>query len=692
MSITDIASKTGQELKYGYVGKIARINLTDETVEIIPTSNYVPKYIGGRSIANRIFYDEVQKGVGAFDPENKIIYMTGPTTGTGIPTGGRSVFTAIAANNYPEQYAWSGIGGWIGAELKYAGWDGFIVEGKASKPIYLLINNDEIEFRDASHLWGKFVHATQKALKETHGKKLESVVIGPAGENLMRNASITTSNDNVAAKAGFGAVFGSKNLKAISVLGTGTVRPADIDKLFELRKNMGTPYMRPNPIIHETEHGMDGNTMTVDGGWVRGQIACSHGCNQHCCRLMIDVPSAFSEEETVNQVEKCVGIFAYGFQEDCSWRPIMTWETEENTVLPCKMLSCEPPPIDIDDPYFSELFKQVKGDITNYWKPDFHKGSVMMHMCNEYGIDKWDVIVWYMTWLSMAKKEGLLDDLDFGMEVDVENEAFVKYFLDMITYRKGKYGEIFAEGMARAIRKLGLEKYGKTIYKGRYSQEVPGMQLDIPVSLESAWGMSYHWSGRGYEATIDKPGWLAIALELMTVTRDNQTVAHFHDTYAHRLEIGDDPCHSEVLIDGVIMNENKGEMKDSVSTCEWQSPDLFWTSMEAEMYTAATGIAITEEEMEAAAVRSKLLLRAITMRNYDRDRDMEVNAVFPTLQYPDPYGETVDWDDWNDFVDLYYKKRGWDVKTGWPTRETWEKYGLEDIADDMESIGKLPTF
>jgi aldehyde:ferredoxin oxidoreductase len=688
--LNEVREMAEQELKYGYVGKIARINLTNQSVAELPTSKYVPKYIGGRSVCNRIFYDEVAEGVKAFDAENPIIYMTGATTATGIPTGGRSVFGSIAPNSYPEQYAWSGIGGWMGAELKFAGWDGFIIEGKAEKPTYVLIEDEKIQFLDATELWGLLVHPTQAKLQEIHGDDIKSVVIGPAGENLMRNASVTTSNDNVAAKAGLGAVFGSKNLKAISVRGTGVVVPADLEKLYELRLKMGTPYMRPSPVVHEVYHGMDGNVMEVEGGWKRGQVACSHGCNQHCCRLMLDTPSAFSETEKVNQVEKCVGIFAYGFQEDCSWSPIMTWETEQNSVLPCKMLSCEPPPPDFTDPYADKLFERVPGDIVNYWKPDFHKGSVMMHMCNEYGIDKWDVIVWYFTWLSMAKKEGLLEDLDFGMEVDVENEEFVKYFLDMITYRKGKFGKIFGEGMARAIRELGMEKYGKTIYQGRYSQVIPGLRLDIPVSLESAWGMSYHWQGRGYEATINRPGWLAVALELMTVTRDNQTVSHFHDTYDHLIEIGNDPCHSRVLIDGVIMNENKGELKDSVSCCEWQSPDLYWTSMEAEMYTAATGIEITEQELNDAAERSKLLMRAITMRNHGRNRSMEVNAIYPSLIYPDPRGESVTWEEWNDFVDLYYEARGWDKETGWPTRETWERYGLKDIAEDMEKLGKLP--
>ena len=153
----------------------------------------------------------------------------------------------------------------------------------------------------------------------------------------------------------------------------------------------------------------------------------------------------------------------------------MSFETAQNHFLPCKMLSCEMPEIDISDPHFPKLFAKVPGDTVNYWKPDFDKGSVMMDMCNEFGIDKWDVIVWYMTWLSMAKKEGLLDDLDFGMEVDVENEEFVRYFLAMITYKKGKLGPVFAEGMARAIRALGKEKYGDTIYHGRFSSG-PGRQ------------------------------------------------------------------------------------------------------------------------------------------------------------------------------------------------------------------------
>jgi aldehyde:ferredoxin oxidoreductase len=675
---------------YGYVGKIARINLTAGTVSDVPTLNYVPKYIGGRGVCNKIFWDEVGPGVKAFDSENKIIYMTGPTTATGIPTGGRTVLTGISPNSYPEQYAWSGIGGWFGAELKFAGYDGFILEGKAPGPTYLFIEDGQVSFLSAADLWGKLVHDTQRKLEEIHGKGVKSIVIGPAGENLMRNASITTSNDNVAAKSGFGAVFGSKNLKAITVRGTGAVTPASPEKVLKLRKEMGQPFMRPNPVVHERTHGMDGNTMPVEGGWKRGQVACSHGCNQHCNRLMLDMKSAFKDEK-VNHVEKCVSIFAFGFHEDCSWVPVMTFETKQNHILPCKMLSMEPPPLDMSDPYFADLFAKVPGDIVDYWKPDFDKGSVINDLCNEYGIDKWDVIIWLLPWLSMGKKEGVFNNIDFGREIDVESEEFVKYLMDIIVYRKTYYGNLLAEGMARAIRALGKKKFGETIYHGRYSQAIPGLRLDIPISLETAWGHCVHWQGRGYEAAINKPGWVAVNLYQMTSTRDAQTISHHHDTFEHYLELKDDPCRSPLTARAVIMGENKAELKDSVTCCDWQSPNLYWTDMEAKMFEAATGIEITEEELNKAAERSKLLFRAITIRNYNRDREMEVSAIFPIMTYPDPWNQTCTWEEWNDLVDLYYAQRGWDKETGWPTRETYEEYGLKEVADELEGIGKLPV-
>ena len=140
------------------------------------------------------------------------------------------------------------------------------------------------------------------------------------------------------------------------------------------------------------------------------------------------------------------------------------------------------------DEHADELFKWRPAETVNFWKGDFDKGNVMMDLCNQYGIDKWDVTVWLFPWFSMGQKEGVFEGIDFGMPIDVESEEFVRYILDMITYRKGYYGNLLAEGMARAIRVMGKEKFGDTIYHGRYSNCIPGLRLDIPISLETAWG------------------------------------------------------------------------------------------------------------------------------------------------------------------------------------------------------------
>ena len=151
-----------------------------------------------------------------------------------------------------------------------------------------------------------------------------------------------------------------------------------------------------------------------------------------------------------------------------------------------------------------------------------------------------------------------------------------------------------------------------------------------------------------------------------------------------------DPYHSPNLIRAIINVQNNAEIKDSVMSCEWQSPDPWWPTMEAEMYQAATGYPMTAEELHEAACRSKLLFRAILIRNHGRCRRMEVEELWRTISIPDSWNEVADWQQWNEMVDLCYEARGWDLETGWPYRETYEKYGLKDVADEMEALGFLP--
>jgi aldehyde:ferredoxin oxidoreductase len=678
---------------YGYAGRIARVNLTDKSVTLIPTSKYLPDYVGGRCMANKIFYDEARPGVAAFDPDNLMIYMTGPTCATGIPCGGRSLFTGISPNSFPEQYCWSGLGGFFSVELKWAGYDGLIIEGAASEPTYIYIEDDTIEFRSADWLWGKYVHESQLMLEDTHGHDVRSMVIGPAGENLVRNASITSNNDSAAAKAGFGAVWGSKKLKAIACKGSGSYRPGSIEKTLKLRKTMGMPEHRLKPLYHLTSYDIPAaanNHLEVPEGFGLGFVACSYGCNQHCNQLFTDVNDGFGMGRRQNRIEKCVGRYAFAYYDDANWMPAMSYWTKQNFFPSCKMMAMDFPVPDVTDPDIAELFGMRPGDTLGHWKPNWHKGNTMMDLCNQYGLDKWDTIVWIFPWLAMGSKEGVFEDMDVGMEIDCDNEEFIKHVLDMIVYRKGELGNTLAEGMARAIRKLGKEKFGNTIYQGRFSNMIQ-QNLPLRISNESAWGHSFHWQGRGFQGANDITQWLPITIELMTSTRDAQTVTHHKDFLEWRHAVKDDVWSNPLVPPSIIRNENAAELKDTVMACEFQTPDLLNTSLEAEMLEAATGDTWTREMTDELANRSKLLFRAILMKHSGRCREQEVTAVYPSIEMPDGEGKTVTWEQFNELVDGYYKARGWDLETGWPTRETWEKYGLSFVADDMEKEGKLPA-
>ncbi len=676
----------------GFVGKILRINLTNKTTSEFSTYDYTD-FIGGKGIGMKIFYEDVAPGTGAFDPENELIFMTGPTTGTGVPCCGRSTMVSIAPNSMPEMFTWSGIGGFFGPALKHAGYDGFVLEGRADEHTYVVIDDGKVTFHSADPMWGMLVHATENYIFDKHGKDFHSLVIGPAGENLIRNASITTSADNAAAKAGFGAVMGSKNVKAIAVHGTGDIEIGDIDLLMELRRTVNNPPMTPNPILHRDWFGAGDK---VPGGWNLAYLSCSPGCTFRCNCMSMNQKHPFTGE-SYNSVNKCIDLSTPCLEHDWPHAVNAYLRTEKNQHSTCNVFF-DGFEMDKTDPYYDIMNTTDYADQNHYWKFDLDRGNYVNNICNEYGIDKWDVTVWYMTWISACNQEDLFDEIDFGMDVDVESQEFLRHLLDMICFRKGPdvtlkdgtkqpLGDVLAEGMARAIRALGKEKYGDTIYQNHYNKN--GQRLDIPVSLEAMWGHSMHWLGRGFQA-LSRGQWVQNMLEGMISSRDAQSNAHQNGKLEDWLQFKDDPCHSKLMAECTYLNDVYSEAKESLMGCDWGHHIIYKPDTEARSYQAATGIVTSEEEFFHMAERVKQMFRAMMMRYHKRDRDMEVKQAYRLCTYPDSDGYVMSWDEWNDAVDLYYNELGWDQATGWPLRSTWEKYELGYIADDMEKLQMLP--
>ena len=220
---------------YGWTGKILKVDLSSGGISTVSTMKYVPNFIGGLGIASRIAWEELTPGIDGFDEEIILFVMVGPLTGTLASGAGRVEVLGIAPQQHPPVFSRSGMGGHWGSELKYAGYDGIIVVGKAKEPVYLWIDDGKVEILDASNLWGRGTYGTTMALRSIHGKKTRVISCGQAGETLSRIAIIQTETGNAAGQGGYGGVMGSKNLKAIACRGESkNIDFSDPEKVKEL--------------------------------------------------------------------------------------------------------------------------------------------------------------------------------------------------------------------------------------------------------------------------------------------------------------------------------------------------------------------------------------------------------------------------------------------------------------------------
>ena len=232
----------------GWTKKILRVDLSNGSIKSEPLNmQWARDYLGQRGLATKYFVEEVDPKVDPLAPENKLIMTTGPLTGTAASTGGRySVVTKGALTN---AIACSNSGGYFGAELKFAGWDMIIFEGKSAKPVYLSIEDDKVELRDAAHLWGKTVFQTEETIKKSHQDPQTRVCsIGRAGENGVKYACIVNDLHRAAGRSGVGTVMGSKNLKAVAVRGTKGAGAIKDPKAFMAATKAAKKVLADNPV------------------------------------------------------------------------------------------------------------------------------------------------------------------------------------------------------------------------------------------------------------------------------------------------------------------------------------------------------------------------------------------------------------------------------------------------------------
>ena len=227
----------------GYMGKYLDINLSSKKINVKQLDMALAKkYIGGKGLGAKILYEELKKGIDPLGPDNIILFMTGPLSGTPVVTSGR--WCIVTKSPHTGIFLDSQIGGKFGHSLKKAGYDFIIVRGKSKTPCYINIKDDDVSILSAEELWGKGTFETEEFLKNKH-EKSEVASIGPAGENLVTFAGVMTNVSHMAGRGGAGAVMGSKKLKAVVVAGTSSIDPVN-DSFKELTKTFRDK-VRENP-------------------------------------------------------------------------------------------------------------------------------------------------------------------------------------------------------------------------------------------------------------------------------------------------------------------------------------------------------------------------------------------------------------------------------------------------------------
>ncbi|MEX1300246.1 MAG: aldehyde ferredoxin oxidoreductase N-terminal domain-containing protein [Desulfotignum sp.] len=279
---------------FGWTGSILHVDLSDCVIRRLDTRAYSNKYLGGRGIATRLYWEMVRSDTDALAPGNHLIFMTGPLAATGAQGASRFVVAGKSPMTLPEGFCCGNLGGYFGPYLKRTGFDGLVITGRSERPVYLYIDDGNAQIMDASDLWGQGVYSVQEHLRNLHGSHTRMITTGIAGENRCRSANIMTDNEG-SATGGFGAVMGSKRLKAVAVNGSNTIAAARPDRLKALSRR-AVELNRKDPMFLP---------FNPDQVWRTGKSGCFQ-CGLDCMyRNRLQTASG----QTL--VRKCQSMFVY---------------------------------------------------------------------------------------------------------------------------------------------------------------------------------------------------------------------------------------------------------------------------------------------------------------------------------------------------------------------------------------------
>lgn len=618
--------------KGGYTGKILRVNLTDQTSneEALPLET-ARDFIGGAGFGIKYLFDELGTDVDPLGPENKLIFASGPFSGTTVPCASRMAVTAKSPLTNTVGVALTG--GHFPVELKFAGYDALIIEGKSEKPVYLWIKDGEIRFRNASTLWGtKTIDCQQIIKNELKEQNIRIACIGPAGENLSKLACIINEM-RAAGRKGLGAVMGSKNLKAIAIRGTGTVNIASSDKLKAASGRMKTA-MKDSPILYP-EFSKTGTPSNVD----------------NTCDLGIFPARNWTATGEFTPVDQ-LGVEAiedrYAGKEFCYGCPVGCSQLRRAKTGEYRGIMSE-------GPEFETLY--AFGGATGVDNLD----SIIAadRLSDELGLDTISAGVTIGFAMELFEK-GILNIEDTGgLELNFGNhEAMVK-LLRLMAFREG-IGDLLADGVRDAAQKIG---------KGsdQYAMHVKGLELPgYDVRGAKGHGLNYatafpgadHNRGYAFQEIFGIP--IPRSVDRFATEGKGELTKWNQDV---RIATSDCPTMCAFLLDMAVPSialQNTADLMDAV-----------------------TGLSYSPDEVVKVGERINNLARMFNVREgFTREDDtLPERVLTEPLKTGESKGHLITKDDLKEMLDEYYTVRGWDLATGIPSREKLKDLGIEYTAD-----------
>jgi aldehyde:ferredoxin oxidoreductase len=569
----------------GGMGRVLVVDLTSGRSEVWEPGG--DGLLGGRALAASLAWDLLRPGLDAFDPANPLMFLGGPLSGTRAPAAGRTTVCSLSPQGSPHPwFSRSSMGGDLGHALRGAGYCGVVCLGRAPRPVVLHVSEEGARLEETGDLWGRGIMATQQALRGGR-RDARVAAIGQAGETLSRIASIGINEGSAAGQCGFGAVMGSKNLKAVVAHGDAPRPIADPEGLRALLVALA----REHTEDRERRAGGSGRS----GLPAQGKPApCSRGCLVACAMRFEGVRGVVFPDREYAGVAQCCS-YRYAGGED----------------LP--------------------------------WHLGFAGGLELNVLANDWGINHWDVVKGLFVWIGMCHAAGLLPAID-GRAVEPESPRFWYEVLQAIATRRGPLAEVVADGGWRAIERTGLlpeearQLYTGWGYANHWDGRGPhGNYIPYPFWLASA----LMWATDTRDPMGSAHGYVQ-NLTLISPLRQNalswEQLQGLAERYYGDARAADPYANAEGKAEAALFSVRRSLIKDSLPLCDRVFPRLFTTTtpdgmprvggvegpdLEAAILRLTTGRDVSTADLVAAADRALALERAEQVRDFGRSRAAE---------------------------------------------------------------------